>query len=142
MIGRNKYFLSLKEVQGDSVSFGDSKKEYIMGIDEIGNSFEKDIEDVYDVNGLKYNLFSVSQICYKGNEVFLSDKCIVSNLLTKEAILTTKTCRNICVANLNSTKEENLTCVKVQYESGGLRLRILDHVSPSLLNKLASNELV
>lgn len=42
------------------MSFGNGKKGYIMGIDKIGKSFEKAIEDVYYVNGLKYSLLSLS----------------------------------------------------------------------------------
>lgn len=60
MTRRTKNSLSLKEVQGNSMSFGNGKKGYIMGIDKIGKSFEKAIEDVYYVNGLKYSLLSLS----------------------------------------------------------------------------------
>lgn len=48
MTRRTKKFLSMKEVQGGSVSFGDVKKGYIMGIEKIGKSFEKAIGDVYN----------------------------------------------------------------------------------------------
>ena len=44
---------------------------------------------MYHVDGLKYSLLSVSQICDKGNEVkFTSDKCTVMSLTTKKVILT------------------------------------------------------
>ncbi|XP_049410536.1 uncharacterized protein LOC125873707 [Solanum stenotomum] len=65
---------------GGGVSFGDGKKGVILGIGKIGRSAKHYIDNVHYVNGLKYNLLSVSQICDKGNEVkLLSDKCTVTN---------------------------------------------------------------
>ena len=91
MTGRIENFLSLKALEGGSVSFGNGKKGYILGIGKIGKSLEHSIEDVYYVNRLKYSLLSVSQICDKGNEVrFLSEKCTVTNLVTNEVILIAK----------------------------------------------------
>ncbi|XP_069148130.1 MAR-binding filament-like protein 1 [Solanum lycopersicum] len=62
-----KNFLSLKTLQGGGVSFGDGKKGYILGVGKVGRSLEDTIDIVYHVNGLKYRLLSVSQICDKGN---------------------------------------------------------------------------
>ncbi|XP_060178250.1 uncharacterized protein LOC132608205 [Lycium barbarum] len=62
-------FLSLKAFQGWSVSFGNGKKDCILGIRKIGKTQSHAIENVYYVDGLKYNLLSVSQICDRGNEV-------------------------------------------------------------------------
>lgn len=46
---------------------------------------------MYYVNGLKYSLLSVSQICNKGNEVkFLSDGCTISSLIFGMIILKEK----------------------------------------------------
>ncbi|XP_016458822.2 uncharacterized protein LOC107782451 [Nicotiana tabacum] len=61
-------FLSLKALQGGSISFGDGKKGYILGIGRIGKPHSHSIENVYYVNGLKYSLLSISQICDKGNK--------------------------------------------------------------------------
>lgn len=143
MTERTKNFLSLKEVEGGSVSFGNGKKGYILGIGKIGKNFEKAIEDVYYVRGLKYSVLSVSQICDKGNEVkFLSDKCTITNLQTKEVIPIAKRWRNMYVANLRTIEEDNLTCLKVQDESSDLWHRRLGRASLSLMTKLASKDLV
>ncbi|XP_070017567.1 uncharacterized protein [Nicotiana sylvestris] len=81
-------FLSLKSLQGGSVSFENGKKGYIHGVGKIEKSLTRLIENVYYVNGLKYSLLSVSQICDKGNKVeFLSKICTVTNLVTGEVIL-------------------------------------------------------
>jgi len=68
MTGSTNDFLSLKALQGGSVSFGNGKKRYILGLERIGKSPSHSIENVYYVNGLKYNLLSVSQICDMGNK--------------------------------------------------------------------------
>ena len=89
MAGDVKNFLSLKTLQGGGVYFGDGKKGYILGVGKVGRSLEDSIDNVYNVDGLKYSLLSVSQICDKGNEVkFTSEKCTVVSLTTKKVILT------------------------------------------------------
>ncbi|XP_070043161.1 uncharacterized protein [Nicotiana tomentosiformis] len=91
MTGSIDDFLSLKALQGGSVSFGNGKKGYILGVGRIGKTLTRSIENVYYVNGLKYSLLSVSQICDKGNKVeFVSKICIVTNIVTSEVVLMTK----------------------------------------------------
>ncbi|XP_075105064.1 uncharacterized protein LOC142180174 [Nicotiana tabacum] len=87
MTGSTSDFLSLKALQGGSVSFGNDKKGYILGVGWIEKSLSYSIENVYYMNGLKYSLLSVSQICDKGNKVELMSKiCTVTNIMTgKEA---------------------------------------------------------
>ena len=89
MTGDVENFLSLKTLQGGGVSFSDGMKGYILGLGKVGRSLEDSIDNVYHVDGLKYSLLSVSQICDKGNEVkFTSEKCTVMSLTTKKVILT------------------------------------------------------
>lgn len=54
-------FFSLKALQGGGVSFGNGKKDYILGTGRIEKLLEHSIEILYYVNGLKYNILSVSQ---------------------------------------------------------------------------------
>nr|XP_009623167.1 uncharacterized protein LOC104114419 [Nicotiana tomentosiformis] len=92
MTGNTMDFLSLKALQGGNVSFGNGKKRYILGVGKIGKSLSHSIENVYYVNGLKYSLLSVSQICDKGNKMqFLSKICTVTNLVTGE--VKARTCK-------------------------------------------------
>ncbi|XP_019253818.1 PREDICTED: uncharacterized protein LOC109232504 [Nicotiana attenuata] len=103
MTGSTNNFLSLKALQGGSVSFGNGKKGYILGVGRIEKSLTHSIENVYCVNGLKYNLLSVSQICDKGNKVESMSKIyIVTNLVTGEVILMAKRYKNIYVADFES----------------------------------------
>ncbi|XP_049359192.1 uncharacterized protein LOC125823865 [Solanum verrucosum] len=143
MTGKNENFLSLKALQGGGVSFGDGKKGYILGVDRIGKSPEHSIKNVYYVSGLKNSLLSISQICDNGNEVkFLSDKCIVTSLSTKEVILTARRQKNMYVADLNTALGDDLTYLNAQSENANLWHRRLGHVSSSLLNKLFFRDLV
>ncbi|XP_075082561.1 uncharacterized protein LOC142166868 [Nicotiana tabacum] len=64
----SKAHINLETLQGGSVCFGNGNKGYILGVGRIGKSVSHSIENVYYVNGLKYSLLSVSQVCNKGNK--------------------------------------------------------------------------
>ncbi|XP_070007582.1 uncharacterized protein [Nicotiana sylvestris] len=103
MTGSTNDFLSLKSLQGGSVSFGNGKKGYILGVGRIGKSLSHSIENMHYVNELKYILISVSQISDKGNKVeFVSKICTFTNLVTGEVVLVAKRYKNIYVANFES----------------------------------------
>ncbi|XP_070056534.1 uncharacterized protein [Nicotiana tomentosiformis] len=91
MTGRMDDFLSLKALQGGSVSFGN-----------IGKTLSHLIENVYYVNGLKYSMLSVSQFYDKRNKVeFLSKSCTVTNLITGEVVLIAKGSKTFMLQTLN-----------------------------------------
>ncbi|XP_070022434.1 uncharacterized protein [Nicotiana sylvestris] len=114
MTGSTNNFLSLKALQGGSVSFGNRKKGYILGVGRIGKSLSHSIENMYYVNGLKYNLLSASHICDKGNIVeFVSKICTVTNLVIGEVVLVTKRYKNICVAEFESLQNGDISCLSV-----------------------------
>ncbi|XP_070008138.1 uncharacterized protein [Nicotiana sylvestris] len=120
MTGNTMDFLSLKALQGGSLSFGNGKEGYSLGVGKIRKSLNHSIENVYYINGLKYNLLSVSKICDKGNKVeFLSKICAVTNLVTGECYL---------------------SCLKTN--DAKLYHRRLGHASFSLLNKPIQKDLV
>ncbi|GJT31593.1 hypothetical protein Tco_0162165 [Tanacetum coccineum] len=76
---RNKsYLIDYKEIHGGFVAFGSNYKGgRITGKGKIKTG-KLDIKDVYFVKELKFNLFSVSQICDKKNSVLFTDtECIV-----------------------------------------------------------------
>ncbi|XP_070042859.1 uncharacterized mitochondrial protein AtMg00300-like [Nicotiana tomentosiformis] len=142
MTGRMDDFLSLKALQGRSVSFENGKKGYILGVGKIGKTLSHSIENVYYVNGLKYSLLSVSQICDIGNKVeFLSKSCIVTNLITSEVVLIAKRFKNIYVADFDSLNGGDLTCLSDIDDDTELWHRRLGHASFSLLNKLIKKDL-
>ncbi|GJT73418.1 ribonuclease H-like domain-containing protein, partial [Tanacetum coccineum] len=78
MTGNMSYLTNYKEIDGGYVAFGGNPK----GGKITGKSTIKtgnlDFENVYFVRELKFNLFSVSQMCDKKNSVLFNDtKCIV-----------------------------------------------------------------
>ncbi|XP_070055018.1 uncharacterized protein [Nicotiana tomentosiformis] len=136
-------FLSLKALQGGSVSFGNGKKGYILGVGRIGKSISHLIKNVYYVNGLKYSLLSVSQISDKRNKVeFMLKICTVTNLVTGEVVLMARRYKNIYVANFESLQNGDLSCLSVVDDDAELWHRRLGHASFTLLNKLVRKDLV
>ncbi|XP_075083603.1 uncharacterized protein LOC142167340 [Nicotiana tabacum] len=135
MNGSTNDLLSLKALQGGSVSFGNRKKGYIMGVGRIEKSLTHSIENVYYVKGLKYSLLSVSQICDKGNKVeFVSKICTVRNLVTGEVVLVAKRYKNIYVADFESLQNGDLSCLSDVDDDVELWHRRLGHASFMLLN--------
>ncbi|XP_049342929.1 uncharacterized protein LOC125807259 [Solanum verrucosum] len=89
-------FFFLEAHQGGGVSFGSGKKGSILGIGKIGRIVDHSIDKLHYVDGLKYNLLSVSQICDKGNEVkFMSNRCLVTNFATKRVVMSAKRVQNM-----------------------------------------------
>ncbi|GJR56833.1 hypothetical protein Tco_1498995 [Tanacetum coccineum] len=89
MTGNRSYLTNYKEIDGGFVAFrGNPKGEKITGKGKIRTS-KLDFEDVYFVKELKFNLFSVSQMCDKNNSVLFTDtECVVLSpdfKLTKES---------------------------------------------------------
>ncbi|GKF31842.1 hypothetical protein Tco_0101640 [Tanacetum coccineum] len=76
MTGNKCYLGEYEDYDGGLVSFGDGKGR-ISGKGKIKTE-TLDFEDVYFCKELKYNLFSVSQICNKKNNVLFNDtECLV-----------------------------------------------------------------
>ncbi|XP_075084472.1 uncharacterized protein LOC142167902 [Nicotiana tabacum] len=101
-------------LQGGSASFGNGKKGHILGVGKIGKSLSHSIKNVSYMNGLKYSLLSVSQICDKGNKVeFVSNICTATNLVTGEVVLVAKRYKNIYVADFESLQNGDLSCLSV-----------------------------
>ncbi|XP_070039835.1 uncharacterized protein [Nicotiana tomentosiformis] len=143
MTGSNNDFLSLKALQGGSASFGNGKKGYILGVGRIGKSLIHSIENMYYVNGLKYILLSISQICDKGNKVeFVSKICTVTNLVIGDVILMAKRYKNIYVVDFESLYNGDLMCLSAVDDDAKLWHRRLGHASFTLLNMLVRKDLV
>nr|GEZ45987.1 hypothetical protein [Tanacetum cinerariifolium] len=78
MTGNLSYLSSFKELNGGYVAFrGNPKGGKIRGRGKIMTG-KLDFDDVYFVKELKFNLFSVSQMCNKKNSVLFTDtECLV-----------------------------------------------------------------
>ncbi|GJR68451.1 putative ribonuclease H-like domain-containing protein [Tanacetum coccineum] len=78
MTGNMSYLSDYEEIDGGYVAFGgDPKVGKITGKGKIRTG-KLNFKDVYFVKELKFNLFSVSQMCDKKNSVLFTDtKCVV-----------------------------------------------------------------
>jgi len=62
-------FTNIQKLKSVKVTFGDDGRGDIIGIGKIGKDPLKTIDTAYLVDGLKYNLLSISQLYHKGNYV-------------------------------------------------------------------------
>ncbi|GJZ97754.1 putative ribonuclease H-like domain-containing protein [Tanacetum coccineum] len=127
-----------------------SKGGKITGKSKIRTS-KLDFKDVYFVKELKFNLFSVLQMCDKKNRVLFTDtECVVLSpdfKLTDESHVLLKVPRkdNMYIVDLkNVVPQGGLTCLFAKatpYESN-LWHRRLGHVNFKTMNKLVRGNLV
>ncbi|GKE14212.1 hypothetical protein Tco_1421789 [Tanacetum coccineum] len=78
MTGNKSYLFDYEEIDGGFVAFGGNiKGGKITGKGKFRTG-KLNFEDVYFVKELKFNLFSVSQMCDKKNSVLFTDtECVV-----------------------------------------------------------------
>ncbi|GJS28255.1 putative ribonuclease H-like domain-containing protein, partial [Tanacetum coccineum] len=151
MIGNRSYLTDYEEIDGGFVAFGgNSKGGKITGKGKIKTG-KLDFEDVYFVKELKFNLFSVSQMCDKKNSVLFTDtECVVLSpdfKLTDESHVLLKVPRkdNMYSVDLkNVVPQGGLTCLfaKATPDESNLWHRRLGHVNFKTMNKLVRGNLV
>ena len=90
MIGDRMKFDKLINYKGGNVSFGDDSSRQIKGLGSLMLSDKMSIHDVYYVDGLKYNLLSVSQICDHGYEVVFDDHSCQIKLKSRQLVASGK----------------------------------------------------
>nr|GEV02265.1 putative ribonuclease H-like domain-containing protein [Tanacetum cinerariifolium] len=110
-----------------------------------------DFEDVYFVKELKFNLFSVSQMCDKNNSVLFTDnECLVLSSDFKlpdesQVLLRAPRENNMYNVNLkNIVPSGDLTCLfaKATINESNLWHRRLGHINFKTINKLVKGNLV
>ncbi|GJV60060.1 ribonuclease H-like domain-containing protein [Tanacetum coccineum] len=78
MIRNISYLTNYEEIDGGFVAFGGNSKGGKITWKGKIRTGKLDFEDVYFVKELKFNLFSVSQMCYKKNSLlFTNTACVV-----------------------------------------------------------------
>ncbi|GJW87281.1 ribonuclease H-like domain-containing protein [Tanacetum coccineum] len=151
MTGNRSYLTDYEEIDGGFVAFGgNSKGGKFTGKGKIRTS-KLDFKDVYFVKELKFNLFSVSQMCDKKNSVLFTDtECVVLSpdfKLTDESHVLVKVPRkdNMYSVDLkNVVPQGGLTCLfaKATPDESNLWHRRLGHVNFKTMNKLVRGNLV
>ncbi|CAM8956338.1 unnamed protein product [Rhodiola kirilowii] len=74
MTGKMEKFSSLRHHSGGSITFGNKSKCKVIGAGKVHLSSKVSVDNVSLVNGLKFNLLSVSQLC-RGGQVLLRGNC-------------------------------------------------------------------
>ncbi|GJS95099.1 putative ribonuclease H-like domain-containing protein [Tanacetum coccineum] len=145
------YLTDFEEIDRGYVAFGGNPKGGKItsrGTIKTGNL---DFENVYFVRELKFNLFSVSQMCDKKNSVLFNDtECIVLSpnfKLTDESHVLLKVPRknNMYSVDLkNIVSKGGLTCLFAKATSDESKLwhRRLGHINFKTMNKLVKGNLV
>ncbi|GJV57851.1 putative ribonuclease H-like domain-containing protein [Tanacetum coccineum] len=151
MTGNKSYLSDYEEIDGGFVAFGgDPKGGKITSKGKI-NTCKLDFEDVYFVKELKFNLFSVSQMCDKKNNVLFTDtECVVLSpdfkLLDENYVLLRVPRKdNMYSVDLkNIVPSGGLTCLfaKATLDESNLWHRRLGHINFKTMNKLVRGNLV
>nr|GFA99469.1 ribonuclease H-like domain-containing protein [Tanacetum cinerariifolium] len=151
MTGNMSYLSNFKELNGGYVAFiGNPKGGKITGKGKIKTG-KLDFNDVYFVKELKFNLFSVSQMCDKKNSVLFTDtKCLVLSSDFKlpdasQVLLRVPRENNMYNVNLkNIIPSGDLTCLfaKETLDESNLWHRRLGHANFKTINKLVKGNLV
>nr|GEW00994.1 ribonuclease H-like domain-containing protein [Tanacetum cinerariifolium] len=151
MTGNMSYLSDFEELNGGYFTFGGNPKGgKISGKGKIRTG-KLDFDDVYFVKELKFNLFSVSQMCDKKNSVLFTDsECLVLSPEFKlpdenQVLLRVPRENNMYNVNLkNIVPSGDLTCLfaKEKLDESNLWHRRLSHMNFKTMNKLVKGNLV
>nr|GEU53031.1 putative ribonuclease H-like domain-containing protein [Tanacetum cinerariifolium] len=148
----NIYFLSeFEEIDGGYVAFGwDPKGGKISSKGKI-NTGKLDFDDVYFVKELKFNLFSISKMCDRKNNVLFTDtECVVLSSNYKppddnHVLLTVLRENNMYIVDLKNVVPSGcLTCLfaKATLDKSNLWHQRLGHINFKTMNKHVKGNLV
>ncbi|GJR63931.1 putative ribonuclease H-like domain-containing protein [Tanacetum coccineum] len=150
MTGNKSFLIDYQEINGGFVAFGESPKgSKIIRKGKIRTG-KLDFEDVYFVKELKFNLFSVSQMCDKKNSVlFTETECLVLSpdfklLDESQVLLKVPRQNNMYSFDLkNVVPSGGLTCLfaKATIDESNLWHRRLGHINFKTMNKLVRGNL-
>ncbi|GJT65038.1 ribonuclease H-like domain-containing protein [Tanacetum coccineum] len=138
MIGNMSYLSDLKEFDGGYVTFGGGAKGGKITSKGTLITSKLDFEDVYFVKELQFNLFSISQMCDKKNNVLFTDTgCFVLSLDFKladeiQVLLKVPRKNNMYSVDIkNIIPKESLSCLvaKATLDESMLWHRRLGHIS-------------
>ncbi|GKD82324.1 ribonuclease H-like domain-containing protein [Tanacetum coccineum] len=150
MTGNRSYLTDYEEINRGFVAFGGNSKGGKITRKGKIKTGKLDFEDVYFVKELKFNLFSVSQMCEKKNNILFTDtECVILSIdfkLTNESHVLLKVPRkDMYSVNLkNVFLQGGLTCLfaKPTPDESNLWHRRLGHVNFKTMNKLVKGNFV
>nr|GEX21892.1 putative ribonuclease H-like domain-containing protein [Tanacetum cinerariifolium] len=149
--GNMSYMFDFEDLNGGYVAFGGTPRGgKIFGKGKIRTG-KLDFDDVYFVKELKFNLFSVSQMCDKKNSVLFTDtECLILSPEFKlpdenQVLLRVSRENNMYNVDLkNIVSSRDLTCLfaKATLDKFNLWHRRLGHINFKTMNKLVKGTLV
>ncbi|GKC19127.1 ribonuclease H-like domain-containing protein [Tanacetum coccineum] len=151
MTGNIAYLSDFKEFDGGYVTFGGGVHGGRISGKGTLKTDSLDFKDVYFVNELKFNIFSVSQMCDKKNCVLFTDtECLVLSPNFKlpdknQILLKIPRKDNMYSFDMkNIVPKESLTCLvaKATLDESMLWHRRLGHINFKNINKLVKDNLV
>jgi GAG-pre-integrase domain/Integrase core domain len=142
MTGFNSNFSSLEPYDGETVTFGNNKrKNKIIGIGTIGVK-NLTISNVYLVDGLNFNLLSISQLCDVGFHVkFDVEACYLINAKTNEIVYKGNRIDDMYHLYLHHFKQGE-TCLSASINHSWLWHRRLAHLSVDTIKNMIKLEAV
>nr|GEU87946.1 hypothetical protein [Tanacetum cinerariifolium] len=151
MTGNMSYLSDFEKLNGGYVTFGSNPKGGKISRKGKIRTEKLDFNDVYFVKELKFNLFSVSQMCDKKNSVLFTDtECLVLTPEFKlpdenQVLLRVPRENNMYDVDLkNIVPSGDLTCLfaKATIDESNLLHRRLGHINFKTMNKLVKGNLV
>ncbi|KAF3639680.1 hypothetical protein FXO38_22522 [Capsicum annuum] len=119
MIGKKEISSSLKNIGGGSVKFSDNARDNVTRVDSVKLSFSYESNEVYLVDGLKYNSLSINHLYDDGFGIFFKLKTGPSNMTTMVSLSSVNAKNDIVKLNNQSFQETARTLV--------LKHNLLDH---------------
>ena len=112
MSGEEQLFNNVTKQDLGSVTFDDNSKARAVGIGSVGFTGTTQVEQVLLINGLKYNLLSISQLCDKRNIIiFKKGQCIIKTLELEETRFITQRHKNMYVLQLKELVDQDVCLV-------------------------------
>ncbi|GKA85237.1 ribonuclease H-like domain-containing protein [Tanacetum coccineum] len=151
MTGNKDFLINYQDTDGGFVIFGGSARGGKITRKGKIRTDKLDFEDVFFVKELKFNLFSVSQMCDRKNSLlFTETECLVLSpnfklLDASQVVLRVPRQSNMYSFDLkNVVPSRNLTCLfaKATIDESNLWHRRLGHVNFKTINKLVKGNLV
>lgn len=143
MTGNMSWFTSLRHCSGGTVTFANKSKCNVSGKGMIELNRKISVDKVSLVNGLKYDLLSVHQLCLNGKNkvVFTDNSCYVKSISTGRILLKGFVENGVYLTDPEFNPEEHL-CLASKSESTNLWHRRMGHVNIRLLKRLQIQGLV
>ncbi|GJW13715.1 retrovirus-related pol polyprotein from transposon TNT 1-94 [Tanacetum coccineum] len=141
MTGVKNYLQKYDEQRGPKVVFGDDSTCITEGYGSIkcnGIAFTK----VVVVNGLKYNLINISQLCDAKYIVQFDEKRGTIFNSNKEIVMIAPRVRDVYVLDMTSSAQESCFFAKASENLNWLWHKRLAHLNFKTINKLAKQNLV